>query len=181
VLRPERSTQENTEIKNVESILDVFQCRLRGTELVLGRLEPLVPRPARVAQELVLALQLQAEIDREGFTYRELAERHSWSRMKACRLLRLAKLPPDIQAEVAALTATVAGEPIDRDTLTWIAEAPDWRTQRKRFDALTRTWRMLLDSEGPTSYALQFSETASGDDVYLTSQNHLPPAQVSVK
>jgi hypothetical protein len=134
-------------MQNHRELLDTFAFRLRGTELVLGRLEPLVPRPARVAQELAFALQLQSEIDREELTYRELAERHSWSRMKACRLLPLAKLAPDIQAEVAALTATVAGEPIDRDTLLWIAEAPDWGAQRERFDALACTWRVLLDSE----------------------------------
>ena len=93
---------------------------------------------------MALAVQLQAEIDNEGLTYRELAERHGWSRMKACRLLPLARLAPAIQAEVAALTTTVAGEPIDRDTLIWIAEAPDWAAQRDRFDALACTWRMLL-------------------------------------
>lgn len=119
----------------------------RGRDLVLGVLEPLVPRPARVAQELALALQLQAEIDNEGLTYRELAERHGWSRMKACRLLPLSRLAPDIQAEVAALTTTVAGEPIDRDTLVWIAEARDCAGQRQRFDALARAWRMLMKPE----------------------------------
>ena len=104
-----------------------------------------MPRPARVAQELALALQLQAEIDNEGLTYRQLAERHGWSRMKACQLLPLARLAPDIQAEVAGLTTTVAGEPIDRDTLVWIAEARDAAAQRERFDALAGTWRMLLE------------------------------------
>ena len=98
-----------------------------------------------MAQELALALQLQAEIDNEGLTYRQLAERHGWSRMKACQLLPVARLAPDIQAEVAGLTTTVAGEPIDRDTLVWIAEARDAAAQRERFDALARTWRMLLE------------------------------------
>lgn len=105
----------------------------------------MVPRPARVAEDLALALQLQAEIDGEGLTYRELAERHGWSRMKVCRLLPLTRLAPDIQSEVAALTTTVAAEPIDRDTLLWIAEAPDWAAQQQRFDKLARTWRMLID------------------------------------
>jgi hypothetical protein len=98
-----------------------------------------------VAQELALALQLQAEIDNEGLTHRELAERHGWSRMKACRLLRLIRLAPEIQAEVAALTTTVAGEPIDRDTLGWVADAPNLASQRERFDALKRTWTMLIE------------------------------------
>jgi hypothetical protein len=142
--RPEGHASENSKLKNNLGILDLFPFRLRGDELVLGVLEPLVPRPARVAQDLALALQLQAEIDREGLTYRELAERHGWSRMKAYRLLPLARLAPDIQAEVAQLTTTVAGEPIDRDTLLWITEAPDWSSQRKRFDALARAWRMLI-------------------------------------
>jgi hypothetical protein len=114
-------------------------------------LEPLVPRPVRVAQELALALELQAEIDNEGMTYRELAERHGWSRMKACRLLPLARLAPDIQAEVAALTTTVASEPIDRDTLMWVAETSDWTSQRERFDALKRTWRMLVKPSEQTA------------------------------
>ena len=126
----------------------MFSCRLQGNELVLGTLEPLVPRPARVAQELALALRLQAEIDSEGLTYRQLAERHGWSRMKACRLLPLARLAPDIQAEVARLTTTVAGDPIDRDTLTWIAKAPTSAAQRERFDALARVWRTLLERAG---------------------------------
>jgi hypothetical protein len=144
-LRPERSSQQITDFANDDGLLDVFQCRLQGHELVLGRLEPIVPRPARIAHDLALALQLQAEIDREGLTYRELAERHGWSRMKVCRLLPLTRLAPDIQAEVAALTTTVAGEPIDRETLQWIADARDPAAQRERFRALARTWRMLLE------------------------------------
>jgi hypothetical protein len=144
-LRPGCSTQENIDIDNNDGILDVFHCRLRGRELALGTLDPVIPRPARVALDLALALQLQSEIDREGLTYRELAERHGWSRMKACRLLPLVRLAPVIQAEVAGLTTTVAGEPIDRDTLLWIADAPDWAAQRERFDALATAWRMLLE------------------------------------
>jgi hypothetical protein len=65
--------------------------------------------------------------------------------MKACRLLPLARLAPDIQAEVAALTTIAAGEPIDRDTLVWVAEARDAACQRQRFDALPRVWRILVD------------------------------------
>jgi hypothetical protein len=126
-------------------MLDRFAFRSRGDELVLGVLEPLVPQPARIAQDLALARQLRAEIDSEGLTYRELGERHGWSRMKVCRLLPLARLTPDIQAEVAALTTTVAGEPLDRETLLWIAEARTATAQRERFDALARTWRMLLE------------------------------------
>jgi hypothetical protein len=143
--RPEGHASENSEFKNAFGILDVFPFRLRGDELVLGTLEPIIPRPARVAQELALALELQAEIDREGLTYRELADRHRWSRMKACRLLPLTRLAPDIQTEVGQLTTTVAGEPIDRDTSLWIPEVPDWVAQRARFDALTRTWRALFE------------------------------------
>jgi hypothetical protein len=63
-------------------MLDRFAFRSRGDELVLGVLEPLVPQSARVALDLALARQLRAEIDAEGLTYRELAERHGWSRMK---------------------------------------------------------------------------------------------------
>ncbi len=65
--------------------------------------------------------------------------------MKACRLLPLARLAPDIQTEVATLTTTVAGEPIDRETLVWIAEARDATAQRARFNALARTWRGLVE------------------------------------
>jgi hypothetical protein len=64
--------------------------------------------------------------------------------MKVCRLLALARLAPEIQVEVASLTTTVAGEPIDRDTLQWIVDAADWAAQRRRFDALAGTWQMLL-------------------------------------
>jgi hypothetical protein len=71
--------------------------------------------------------------------------------MKACRLLPLAQLAPDIQCEVAALTTTMAGEPLDRDTLVWIAEAPDWAAQRQRFEALARTWQTLVGSTPSTS------------------------------
>ncbi len=115
--RPEWNTMQNFGNENVGDVLDHFRFRSRGDELVLGALEPLVPQPARVAQDLALARQLQAQIDREGLSYRELAERHGWSRMKVCRLLPLARLAPDIQAEVAQLTTAVAAEPIDRETL----------------------------------------------------------------
>jgi len=130
--------------ENVGDVLDHFRFRSRGDELVLGALEPLVPQPARVAQDLALARQLQAQIDREGLSYRELAERHGWSRMKVCRLLPLARLAPDIQAEVASLTTTVAGEPIDRDTLAWVAGALTWTEQRRRFDALAQAWQTIV-------------------------------------
>jgi hypothetical protein len=124
-------------------VIDTFAWRLQGRKRVTGTLPALIPRPARVAQDLALGLQLQAEIDREGLTYRELAKRHGWSRMKVCRLLPLARLAPEIQAEVAGLTSTVASEPLDRDTLLWVAEAGDWNAQRIRFDALAQAWRTL--------------------------------------
>jgi hypothetical protein len=70
----------------------------------------------------------------------EPPERHGWSRTKVCRLLPLARLAPAIQAEVATLTTTVPGEPLDRETLQWIADPRDPAAQRERFDALARTW-----------------------------------------
>jgi hypothetical protein len=136
---------QNIKFKSVGLGLDRFRFRSRGDDLVLGVLEPLVPQPARVARDLALALQLKDELDREGLSYRELAERHGWSRMKVCRLLPLARLAPDIQAEVAKMTTTVAGEPIDRDTLLWVADAPDAAGQRKRFDSLREAWRTLAE------------------------------------
>jgi hypothetical protein len=136
---------QNCEFQSTGVGFDTYAFRLQGSELVPGLLDPVVPRPVRVAQDLALALQLQAEIERDGLTYRELAKRHGWSRMKACRLLPLARLAPEIQAEVARLTTTVAGEPIDRDTLTWVADAGDWATQRQRFKTLSRTWRTLAE------------------------------------
>jgi hypothetical protein len=57
--------------------------------------------------------------------------------------LRYGREQLDIQAEVPELTATVAGEPIDRDTLTWNAAGDDCAAQRERFDALARAWRAL--------------------------------------
>ncbi|MBN1771210.1 MAG: hypothetical protein JXB32_08125 [Deltaproteobacteria bacterium] len=97
------------------------------------------PQPARVARELALALDVQAEIDRDGLTYREAARRHGCSRQRICRLLALARLAPDIQARVADLTTTTALEALTVEDLRWVAEAMDWGEQWRRFPHGTPT------------------------------------------
>lgn len=85
---------------------------------------------------MALALEVRAEIDRDCLTYREVARRHACSRQRICRLLALARLAPDIQAEVARMTTATASEALDRQSLEWVAEALDWSKQRERFAAL---------------------------------------------
>lgn len=99
----------------------------------MGAPPPVRPQPARVAHDLALALQIQAEIDAERLTYREVAPRHGCSRQRVCRLLTLTRLAPDIQQAVARLTTETASDPLDREALEWVAEVIDWSEQRERF------------------------------------------------
>ena len=103
----------------------------------VGRAPGVRPKPARVARELALALEMQEEIDRGGLTFRDAGRRHDCSRMRICRLLALARLAPDIQARVADRTTTTAPEAPSVEDLRWVAEAMDWREQRRRFG-----WRL---------------------------------------
>lgn len=113
--------------------MDEFEFRTRGHRLLVGSPPEARPRPARVADELALALQVQEMIDREGLTQREVAPRFGCSSGRICRLLKLSRLAPDIQEQVAAMMTETVSEPLDRKGLEWVAEVLDWAEQRERF------------------------------------------------
>lgn len=115
----------------------------------VGRPPAVRARPARVARELALALEIQEEIDREGLTFRDAARRRGCSRMRICRLLGLARLAPDIQAQVVDLTTTTTLEALTVDDLRWVAEAMDWGEQRKRFGCITARQTEITNGHCP--------------------------------
>jgi hypothetical protein len=131
--RPECYPLQNPEIQSNLELVDTFPFRSQGRGKRAGPPPPVRPQPARVARDLALALKIQAEIDREGLTYREVATRHGCSRKRVCRLLLLTRLAPEIQDRVARMTTTTASEPLDREALEWVADVMDWSEQRDRF------------------------------------------------
>lgn len=131
-LRPECYPLQNPEIQRNFELVDTFPFRSQGRGKRAGPPPAARPQPARVAGELALAIEVQAEIDRDGLTYREVARRHACSRQRICRLLALARLAPDIQNQVARMTTVTASETLDRQSLEWVAEALDWDEQRAR-------------------------------------------------
>ena len=147
----------------------------------VGRAPGVRPQPARVARELALALEIQEEIDREGLTFRAAARRHGCSRMRICRLLGLARLAPDIQAQVADLTTTTALEALTVEDLRWVAEAMDWEEQRGRFALLLggqRGDRRPVDSGSSTVACglagLPFARRAFGHEAADVSWQGFP-------
>jgi hypothetical protein len=72
--RPECDPLQDPEIQGSFELVDTFPFRSQGRGKRAGP-PPSRPQPARVARDLALALEVQAEIDAEGLTYREVAPR----------------------------------------------------------------------------------------------------------
>ncbi len=96
-----------------------------------------VRRPARVAQMLALAHQLQATVAKGQRRDRAaLARDLGLSRARITQLLDLTLLAPDIQEELLFLEAVDGREPLSIRALRPLVKLPSWRDQRAFWSAL---------------------------------------------
>jgi hypothetical protein len=97
-------------------------------------------RPAKVAQMLALAHQVQDALDRGEFKDRARAARKlGCSPARVGQILDLTLFAPDIQAEVLEFEAIDGVEPIGERALSSIVGQPNWNVQR-------RLWARIQDS-----------------------------------
>jgi hypothetical protein len=118
-----------------------LQRRSRGRkELRLGlALRPSTPgRVPRVARLMALALRFEEMVrTRAVASYAELATLGHVTRARISQIMSLLHLSPDIQEQVLFLPQTERGrDPIHLAHLRSIAAVPDWRQQRKLWQAL---------------------------------------------
>ena len=90
-----------------------------------------------------------------------------------CRLLKLTRLAPDIQEQVAAMMTETASEPIDRKSLEWVAEAIDWGEQRERFG------EVMADVQKAESGAQAAPEADAGSNARPDARDEPPVAEVA--
>jgi hypothetical protein len=133
VQRPECDGLQNMKTPFDFAVIDAFTARSQGLGWAVGEPIAAVPQPARVVGDLALAHEIQAAMDRDGLTYREVGPLYGVSRTTVGHHISLARLAPDIHRTVARLTTTIASEPIDRKKLEWVAQAKEWPEQRVRF------------------------------------------------
>jgi len=101
-------------------------------------------RPARVAQMLALANDLQDKLDRgEHQDLASLAKEMGISRSRLTRLLDLALLAPDIQEQVLFLEAVDGKEPVTERALREVVRHMLWSRQR-------RAWAAIMTSQQPS-------------------------------
>ena len=122
-----------------------FHRRGRGSrkELRTGAApRPTTPgRVPRIARLLALALRFE-QLVRDGAVadYAELAELGHVTRARVSQIMNLLQLPPDIQEQILFLPRTEHGrDPIHLAQLQPLAAVPDWRKQRKMWQALQNT------------------------------------------
>jgi len=97
-------------------------------------------RPARVAQMLALAHDLQSKLDRgEHRDQATLAAGLGFTRGRLSQLLDLTLLAPDIQEEVLHLEAIDGREPLAERDLHGIARRPAWVDQRTAWGEIRPT------------------------------------------
>ena len=88
--------------------------------------------PARVAQMLALAHQLQDALDRGEYQDQaELARHRGFTRGRLTRLLDLTLLAPDIQEEILFLEAVDGKEPLSERALREVVRHQSWNDQRR--------------------------------------------------
>lgn len=94
-----------------------------------------VRRPAKVARMLALAHHLQRAIDQGLVADRaEVARKLGLTRARVTQLLDLLLLAPDVQAEVLALEAVDAVEPLPEGDLRRMSAVRSWPSQRRAWN-----------------------------------------------
>jgi len=97
--------------------------------------------PARVAQLLALAHDLDARLDAGEYRdYADIARQHGFTRARITQIMNLLLLAPDIQTEVLALRVPPGREPITERDLRRVLASPVWTQQRE-------TWASIRPSE----------------------------------
>ena len=95
-------------------------------------------RTARITRLMALAIHFD-ELLRSGVVadYAELARLGHVSRARVSQVMNLLALSPDIQEQILFLPRTQRGrDPIRERQLRPIAAVPDWRKQRRLWQAL---------------------------------------------
>ena len=94
-------------------------------------------RPARVAQMLALAHDVEGKLDRGEYEDQaEAARAFGFSRSKLTQLLDLTLLGPDIQEEILFLEAVDGKEPVTERALREVVRNLIWTEQRRAWKAI---------------------------------------------
>ncbi|GIW80431.1 MAG: hypothetical protein KatS3mg105_2238 [Gemmatales bacterium] len=120
-----------------------FDRRGRGSRKMMENgptpARPIEPgRIPRVARLMALAIRFEAML-RDGVveSYTELAALGHVTRPRISQIMNLLNLAPEIQEELLFLPRTQRGrDPIQLRQLQPIASTPDWRKQRRMWEAL---------------------------------------------
>lgn len=118
--------------------MDRFPFRSQGHGLRSGPPPPPPePQPAPVVRYLKWARRIQADIDENGWTFRQAAAYHGISFPRVSQLLELVRLAPDIQERVLAMTTTNPSCYLTEKKLRLLVACElDWDRQRERFEKL---------------------------------------------
>jgi hypothetical protein len=80
------------------------------------------------------ALSIQATMKEEGWSLRKTASFLGMTAERACLVLKLTKLAPDIQDQLLAMTTTTASCPVtERKLRAFVVDEPDFGRQRELF------------------------------------------------
>lgn len=93
----------------------------------------------RVSRLMALAIRLNRLLG-EGVArdYADLARLGGVTRARLTQIMNMLLLAPDIQEELLFLPRTIAGRhPVTEHDMRGIAAVPDWRNQRRLWNALT--------------------------------------------
>jgi hypothetical protein len=134
------------------SIPLTVECQIEFRRLAKGRKQmheaPTVPRPVvppgrvpRAARWMALAIRFEELLHaRHVRSYTELARLGHVTSARVSQIMNLMYLAPDIQEAILFLPRTQRGrDPIILRQLQPIAAAPDWRKQRRMWQALWTT------------------------------------------
>jgi hypothetical protein len=100
-------------------------------------------RPAKVAQMLALAHDVQGKLDRGDYRdHAEAAKSRGLSSARVSQLLELTLLAPDIQEEVLFLEAVDGEEPLAERALHRVVQFPVWSDQRREWRTLRRSFKL---------------------------------------
>ena len=117
-------------------MLDRFSIESQGRGSGYVHRDVARPRPARVAEFMLRALDMKRDMDEHGWSLKKAAWKHGVRESLAERLFSLTRLAPEIQRRVLALTLDGAPHVTFRKLLAFVASVPDPQLQRAMFTKL---------------------------------------------